>query len=309
MRTTFLHQGDVIDSDAVRIGALYKKANIIGNVQYLIEAGKLLLQKKIALGHSKWLPWLKDNEETLGFKERCAQRLIWAAQLAEANPTLASDLNESKALKISREVWGHNHFRMTGDNEWFTPSEYIERARAVLGGIDLDPATCAIAQRTIRATAFYSKDDNGLAHEWHGRVWLNPPYARPLIEPFIDKLLNEITQGRVTAAILLTHSSTDTAWFQKAARSADAICFLRGRINFVSPTGKIATPAQGQAFFYFGSDVSRFREVFGQIGLMMGTAELIDCYSNDEMAGSRPSRPGSLHPLIAGNQPMYATRS
>src|SRR5258705_279177 len=34
----------------------------------------------------------------------------------------------------------------TGENEWFTPAQYIERARTVLGAIDLDPASNPIAQ-------------------------------------------------------------------------------------------------------------------------------------------------------------------
>jgi hypothetical protein len=29
----------------------------------------------------------------------------------------------------------------------------------------------------VRADTFFAKDDDGLAHEWHGRIWLNPPYT------------------------------------------------------------------------------------------------------------------------------------
>ena len=35
----------------------------------------------------------------------------------------------------------------TGENEWFTPAEYIEKARETLGRIDLDPASHVLAQQ------------------------------------------------------------------------------------------------------------------------------------------------------------------
>lgn len=77
----------------------------------------------------------------------------------------------------------------TGATHWLTPPEYIEAARAVLGRIDLDPATHPEAQEWIKARQFYTRRDNGLSRDWRGRVWLNPPYARAEIAPFIDKLI------------------------------------------------------------------------------------------------------------------------
>jgi phage N-6-adenine-methyltransferase len=158
--------------------------------------------------------------------------------------------------------------RGTGDNEWYTPARYIAAARAALGGIDLDPATCEFAQSRIRADQFFTAVDDGLRHEWHGRVWLNPPYSQPLVGQFISKLIEEHSAGRVTAAIILTHNCTDSVWFHKAANACAVICFTLGRISFEKEGGAVAAPTQGSSFFYFGDDVPRFRKVFGEFGFI-----------------------------------------
>lgn len=157
----------------------------------------------------------------------------------------------------------------TGENEWYTPERYLEAARQVLGGIDVDPATSVQAQETVRAVSFFTAADNGLLHEWNGKVWMNPPYAQPFIQLFIEKLAMEVREGRATAAIALTHNYTDTEWFHIAARACAAICFTRGRIKFLSPDGDEAAPTQGQAFFYFGDEAAEFASVFSQFGFVV----------------------------------------
>ena len=160
----------------------------------------------------------------------------------------------------------------TGENEWFTPSDWIDRARAALGGIDLDTASHAIAQETVQAKRFFTLADDGLQQAWFGRVWLNPPYHRAMLSLFVDKLVEEWASARVEQAILLTHNYTDTEWFHAAARAARAICFPRGRVRFLSPAGDECSPTQGQAFFYFGSDDAGFRRIFGDVGLVVRPA-------------------------------------
>jgi phage N-6-adenine-methyltransferase len=157
----------------------------------------------------------------------------------------------------------------TGENEWFTPAEYFDLVRAVLGGIDLDPATSVQAQEIVKADKFFTKEDDGLKHEWHGRVWLNPPYAQPAIDDFMSKMVREREAGHVTGGIMLTHNYTDTSWFHRGAACADAICFTRGRVKVYDPSGEIAAPTQGQAFFYFGLDVKLFVERFSSIGFVL----------------------------------------
>lgn len=158
----------------------------------------------------------------------------------------------------------------TGENEWYTPAEFIDRARRVLGGFDLDPASSEVANETVKAARIFSIQDSGLNHEWFGRVWMNPPYAQPHIADFIEKLASEYEAGRVTEAVALTHNYTDTQWFHRAANACSAICFTRGRIGFLSPSGERAAPTQGQAFFYFGSRIKEFACVFSDVGFVVG---------------------------------------
>jgi ParB family chromosome partitioning protein len=138
----------------------------------------------------------------------------------------------------------------------------------VLGAIDLDPASSEIAQRVARARTFFAAEDDGLAHEWHGRVWLNPPYSRDLVAKFVDKLLLEIRAKRTHTAILLVHTYTDTQWFRRAAAASAAICFTK-RLRFWSPDGRSnRSPTQGQALLYYGPNISQFRTSFEAFGII-----------------------------------------
>ncbi|SUS04954.1 hypothetical protein DF3PB_160006 [uncultured Defluviicoccus sp.] len=212
------------------------------------------------------------NELGLSRQRVAEWREMRDAGEAVVDEAIQAALDEGRAptnADIQRAVKG-GHFRshFTGENEWYTPAPYVEAARACLGSIDLDPATAPAAQETIRAARFFTRDDDGLKHEWHGRIWLNPPYAQPDIARFIVKLLAEIAAGRATEAILLTHNYTDTAWFHAAAGQCAALCFTRGRIRFVGASGEIAAPTQGQAFFYFGPGIERFRASFASFGFI-----------------------------------------
>lgn len=171
----------------------------------------------------------------------------------------------------------HNHRgEGTGNNEWHTPAMWIDLARTVLGGIDLDPASSPIAQKTVKAKKFYkyvSENDNGLTQEWKGRVWLNPPYSPKEIAAFSSKMIEEFTSGHVTAAIMLTHNYTDSSWFQRLARAASAVCFPSTRIRFEDPHGVPCSPTQGQALFYFGTAAPDFVKWFAPRGIVMSQVE------------------------------------
>jgi DNA N-6-adenine-methyltransferase (Dam) len=156
----------------------------------------------------------------------------------------------------------------TGQNEWYTPDPELSLVREVLGIIDLDPASSAVAQQRVRATKYYTLEQDGLKHTWRGRVYMNPPYARQLIPRFVAKLLDELKAGHVTDAIMLTHNYTDRTWFQSAAKYADAICFPDHRIHFLDPEGNPAQPFEGQAFFYYGNNPEIFEKFVAKFGTL-----------------------------------------
>jgi hypothetical protein len=59
-------------------------------------------------------------------------------------------------------------------NDWYTPELYISAVRDTFGHIDLDPASCALANTIVQAEKFYTEAEDGLAQPWFGRVFLNP---------------------------------------------------------------------------------------------------------------------------------------
>lgn len=160
----------------------------------------------------------------------------------------------------------------SGNNEWYTPAEYIHTVRQVLGEIDLDPASNKTAQKTVRAKRFYTQENNGLDKKWKGRVFMNPPYERGLVSVFTDKLVSHVEAGDVSTAVLLVNNATESQWFQEAARASAAICFPCHRIKYDTPDGPhTGSPLQGQAFMYFGEDVPKFAEKFITHGLCVRT--------------------------------------
>lgn len=161
----------------------------------------------------------------------------------------------------------------SGENEWYTPVEYIEAAACVMGVIDLDPASCPLANVAVMAGEFYSQEDDGLSREWHGSVWMNPPYSRPLVSQFTAKLISEIKAQRVTAAIVLTNNFTDTGSGQDLLSTCSAVCFPGKRIKFIDSEGNASgAPLQGQMITYFGIDPEGFAREFSQFGKVLFSA-------------------------------------
>lgn len=136
---------------------------------------------------------------------------------------------------MSRGMGGHQATR--GQSEvWLTPP-YILGA---LGPFDLDPCAAPGPRPWPTAARHITLPDDGLSTHWEGRVWLNPPYG-PSTRHWVERLADH---GRGTA---LVFARTDTAWFvDHVWPYASGLLFLRGRLRFYRPDGKLG-PENGGA--------------------------------------------------------------
>ena len=159
----------------------------------------------------------------------------------------------------------------TGQFEWYTPPKIIEAVRKTLGSIDCDPASSKIANKTIKATLFYTEADNGLIKKWGKRCFINPPYSQPLVAQFSEALVSKYKKGEVSAACILVNNSTDSEWFQNIIAVSSAVCFFKGRIRFLNADGNIvdSTPLQGQAVIYLGEERNLFAQLFQPMGIVL----------------------------------------
>lgn len=187
-------------------------------------------------------------------------------EIAQRIEHIEEEPNETQTPKaIVQEVIKRPHVaNNSGNNEWYTPAEIIEAARSAMGSIDVDPASNDIAQKVVKAGAYYTAETNGLDKTWVGNVWMNPPYASDLIGKFIDKLIAERQNYR--QAIVLVNNATETEWFNKIISISSAVCFPKSRVKFYMPDGKTGAPLQGQAVLYIGENKDKFYYAFACMG-------------------------------------------
>lgn len=168
----------------------------------------------------------------------------------------------------------------SGNQEMYTPPHIVEAVRKVLGTIDLDPASCEEANKTVKAKMFYSRETDvytpTLDREWKygrdfygelmpSRVFLNHPYGRIENPLWTQKLIHEYAIGNVREAICLVFASTSEAWFQPLLDYP--ACFISGRVKHIDTNGnELGSSPKGSCLFYFGDNVGLFYSVMRDLG-------------------------------------------
>jgi len=126
--------------------------------------------------------------------------------------------------------------------EWYTPTLFVEGAREVMGGIDLDPASHEEANRIVKAARYFTAEDGGLAQVWSGRVLLNPPGG--LVNPFWLALMLAWRDLNIEQAIWIGYSLEQLQTLQQSTALYTPLdfptCITAKRIAFVENTAKKA---------------------------------------------------------------------
>lgn len=149
--------------------------------------------------------------------------------------------------------------------EWYTPRHVIERVLNLFGEIDLDPCSNAKgAAANVPAGEHFTQADDGLSQQWHGRVYMNPPYGDE-IGQWTARLLQAYADQEIDEAIALLPARTDTAWFRPFKQRA-LCCFVNGRLKFSESKDSAPFPS---VIVYLGPDRENFVEYFNDIGDIM----------------------------------------
>jgi hypothetical protein len=157
----------------------------------------------------------------------------------------------------------------SASQEWRTPPEFLKIVRE-FDDIALDPATSA--DNPTGAAQWLTSQEDGLK-AWplrpnSGLAFCNPPYGRAL-QSWAYRFHQ--AGGKGIELITLTPARTDAKWFQNHMTTADAWCFLRGRLKFHQQTadgtwGPLAAAPFPCLVSYWGRRASKFHKVFAPHG-------------------------------------------
>ena len=109
-------------------------------------------------------------------------------------------------------------------DEWETPQDFFDELNQEFN-FELD--VCALPSNA-KVTRYYSPAEDGLAQEWTGVCWMNPPYGRQ-IGKWIEKAYRESQNGAIVVCLL--PSRTDTRWWHDYCMKGE-IRFIKGRLKF-----------------------------------------------------------------------------
>ena len=181
---------------------------------------------------------------------------------------LVADMDSAGAFGDDLNVSGRKGLGGYGNEEWYTPVEVIEAAREAMGGIDFDPASNPMANEAVKAAEYRTKDQDGLQGDWHGRVWMNPPWTAKVVQQFCDKLIEQYRAGNVEQACVLFSAFTLADRWQDTVSASSVIWFAGKKLAYYGPNGETGGgfTMNGDTVAGVGVDLDRFKAAFAPLG-------------------------------------------
>ena len=159
----------------------------------------------------------------------------------------------------------------SGKTAYFTQPFIIEAARATMGIIDLDPASCAAANAIVKASRYFDVMIDGLKQPWLGNVWLNHPFSRQGNPRWIKKAVSEFESGNAYQITCITYAASSEEWTEPLFNFP--ICFLRPRTNYLIVADGLLVETtdvtKGSMVTYMGQNVDQFVAKFSKLGKVM----------------------------------------
>ena len=140
-------------------------------------------------------------------------------------------------------AWKVNH-KLDWRDDHYTPKYLFDQLGLVF---DLDVAAPVNGVDWIPARKHYSLENDGLANEWNGLVWMNPPFSKPT--PWVDKFV-----AHSNGIALLTISRS--YWFEKLWANCWAICPTPRSMAFERPDGHKKQIAFQTMLFSMGQEAT-----------------------------------------------------
>tara|TARA_B100000287_G_scaffold269030_1_gene253170 strand:+ start:890 stop:1402 length:513 start_codon:yes stop_codon:yes gene_type:complete len=146
-------------------------------------------------------------------------------------------------------------------DKWNTPPDFVADVIKFFGTIDLDPCCNDVDNPNVPALNYYTEETNGLAHDWHGKVFVNHPYSNS--KEWIPYAALQYESGNAQELVLLIKLDVSTKWWQSVSKYPWIAVNTRMRFG----SAKSASPFQS-AIIYLGKDLKRFNDVFGKYGTL-----------------------------------------
>ncbi len=190
---------------------------------------------------------------------------------------MSSKADTTKLAYIGRKP-GSNSGKKRDSDSWFTPPEYLDSVRTVLGSIDLDPFSSEIANEIVGATNIFTTEKSAFDNDWKVgdkvKVFMNPPYSAGLCGRSVNRFIDQYDAHKFVEGIVLANNATDTRWFSSLVNRCSAICFTNHRISFWNADRKIYLEIlEDRLFFYFGKNSTKFKKTFEKHGFVMFPAK------------------------------------